>query len=83
MNAGVDLCWGELGRAPQLNLGAHQYIHIFSGKFVSSGNANRHGGGGVLDGRRRTRLNKRVWPSGVHNLGLRQFCLPWPTCNIQ
>lgn len=35
----MDLCWGELVQPPQLNLGAHQYIFIFFGEFVSFGKA--------------------------------------------
>jgi hypothetical protein len=50
-------------------LGAHQYIHIFSGEFMSSGNANKHGGGGGFDWRQRRRL-KKVSGVGIRNLGL-------------
>jgi hypothetical protein len=90
--AGAELCWGELGRPPQLNLGVHKYICFFSGEVLSSDGRESTTAMAAVVGRlffRRRKTKERT----IGQLGLmlisahcwpncRQWPTTGPTCNI-
>jgi hypothetical protein len=83
--AGAELCWGELGRPPQLNLGVHKYICFFSDEVLSSDGRESTTAMTAVVGRlffRRRKTKERT----IGQLGLMLIlshcwpnCRQWPT----